>query len=287
MSKNPLVSVCIPVYNGEKYIAETIQSVLAQTYANIEIVVQDNASTDRTWSLLQEFAARYPQILIQGNAQNCGMAANWNLVINRASGDYIMLLSADDLLMPRFVEKCLSLFKRDSVDAVVTNHLFLREGKVSRRRRLVAPGIYHHHCKIILLHNPFSVNFTLFGKTLVEKMKVHGNLFQSFMTCDYDLCLRISLADVRIAYCDEPLGTYRVHDSNLSKQGKKMMRQAALVLFAHKKALRNACRFAYRFTLLRFVSRAFFKFLRSGFYDGRLLRTLGGELYRELTKFSK
>ena len=277
-SSLPLVSVCIPVYNGEKYIAETIQSVLAQTYSRIEILVQDNASTDDTWRMLQEFATKNSQLFIERNEQNCGMAANWNLVINRARGDYIMLLSADDLLMPQFVEECLSTFERDSVDAVVTNHLFLRSGKVSTRRKLVASGVYQHHSKVILLYNPFSVNFTLFSKASIKKMKVQGNLFRSFMTCDYDLCLRISLSEMRIAYCDEPLGVYRVHDSNLSKQGKKMLRQAALVLFSHKYALKNNCRSAYRLTLLRFLFRAIFQLLRTGSYDGRLIRMLGVEI---------
>ena len=286
-SNQPLVSVCIPVYDGEKYIAETIQSVLAQTYTRIEILVQDNASRDDTWRMLQELATKNSQLCIERNEQNYGMAANWNLVINRARGDYIMLLSADDLLLPHFIEKCLSMFKRYTVDAVVSNHLFLKAGTVSPRKKLVASGVYQHHSKVILLYNPFSVNFTLFSKESIAGMKVQGNLFRSFMTCDYDLCLRISLSEMRIAYCEEPLGIYRLHDSNLSKQGKKMLRQAALVFFSHKRALQNNCRSAYRITLLRFISRAFFQLLRAGIYDARIIRILRSEIYRELTSCSK
>jgi glycosyltransferase involved in cell wall biosynthesis len=81
----------MPVYNGEKYVAETIQSVLSQTYSRIEIIVQDNASTDGTRSILQEIASKYSQIYIERNEQNCGMSANWNLVINRSRGNNGML----------------------------------------------------------------------------------------------------------------------------------------------------------------------------------------------------
>ncbi|BCK88813.1 hypothetical protein MIZ01_2619 [Sideroxyarcus emersonii] len=283
----PQVSVCIPVYNGAKYIAETIQSVLAQTYPRIEILIQDNASTDNTKSILNEFATKYSQIHVEQNEQNCGMTANWNLVINRARGDYVMLLSADDLLMPQFIEKCLLIFEQDAVDAVVTNHLFIKSGTRSPRRKLVATGVYQNHSKVILLYNPFSVNFTLFSRALIEKMKVQGNLFRSFMTCDYDLCLRISLSEMRVAYCEEALGIYRVHDSNLSKQGKKMLRQAALVVLSHKNALQSHSRTAYRITLLRFMLRALFQLLRTNVYDGRLVGILRAEISREAIRFLK
>lgn len=281
MSKNPLVSVCIPVYNGEKYIAETIQSVLAQTYANIEIVVQDNASTDSTWSLLQEFAARYPQILIHGNAQNCGMAANWNLVINRASGDYIMLLSADDLLGSTFVASCLSTFSERVVDAVTANHFNLKDGRLVKRKMLLRSGAYENFCHIVLLLNPFSINFTLFSRELVDRMRVGGNLFaRSFYTCDYDLWIRLSLAGARVTYLDKCLGTYRVHGENLSRQVRRMSRQTSLVLLSHKVLLKSHCSKAYRFTLFRFILRSLRNAVRYGVVDGRMLRTLVAELIR-------
>jgi glycosyltransferase involved in cell wall biosynthesis len=96
----PLVSVCIPVYNGERYIVETIQSVISQKHTNIEIVVQDNASQDGTWDILKAMSCRDSRLSIMKNATNVGMAPNWNLVVNRARGEYIMLLSADDLISP-------------------------------------------------------------------------------------------------------------------------------------------------------------------------------------------
>ena len=98
-----MVSVCIPVYNGSLFIEETINSVLCQDYRNLEIVVQDNASTDGTWDLLQLIAFKHSQLSIARNETNVGMAPNWNLCINRAKGDYLMLLSADDLLEKGFL----------------------------------------------------------------------------------------------------------------------------------------------------------------------------------------
>lgn len=275
----PLVSVCIPVYNGEKYIAETIQSVLTQTYSRIEILVQDNASTDGTQIILQEFATKNSQIYIERNEQNCGMAANWNLVINRARGDYIMLLSADDLLKESFVATCLETFSKQGIDAVTSNHLYLRDGKLSPRKISLASRVYQDYSSLILMLNPFSINFTLFTRDIVDRMRIGGNLFSAaYYTCDYDLWIRLALANSKIAYMNNPLGIYRVHGENLSRQVKRMSRQTFFVLVANKAGLKKQCSTAYRFTLFRFMVRNLRNRFVKGIADNRMLRVLTVEL---------
>ncbi|MBI5429525.1 MAG: glycosyltransferase [Nitrosomonadales bacterium] len=280
-ASQPLVSVCIPVYNGEKYIAETIQSVLAQTYSKIEILVQDNASTDATVSILRELAANNSRICIERNGQNCGMSANWNRVINRARGDYIMLLSADDLLKEAFVATCLETFLQQDVDVVTTNHLYLSGGRLSRRKTSLASGVRQDYCHLILLLNPFSINFTLFTRDVVNRMRIDGNLFSTaYYTCDYDLWIRLALTNSKISYMDKPLGVYRVHGENLSRQVKRMSRQTFFVLLANKIGLKSRCSVAYRFTLFRFVVRNLHNRFAKGIADNRMLHALLGELVR-------
>lgn len=280
-SEQPLVSVCIPVYNGEKYIAETIQSVLSQTYSRIEVLVQDNASTDGTRDILHELARRYSQLRIEQNEQNCGMAANWNLVINRAQGDYIMLLSADDLLKETFVASCLDAFAKQKIEAVTTNHLYLRDERVSIRKMPLGSKVYENYANLILLLNPFSINFTLFRLEAIERMRIRGNLFSAtFYTCDYDLWIRLALANTKIAYINSPLGIYRIHGENLSKQLKRMSRQTLLVLLANKAGLKAKCLLAYRFTLFRFIIRNLRNRFQKGLQDNRMLAVLMAELTR-------
>jgi glycosyltransferase involved in cell wall biosynthesis len=277
----PLISVCIPVYNGEKYVAETINSVQRQTYSNIEILIQDNASTDNTWPILQSLAQQDSRLFVRRNNQNCGMAGNWNIAINRARGDYVMLLSADDLLLPEFIEKCLTTFQERKVDAVATNHFYLKSGKQIKRKLKVKAKVYQNFSHLVLLFNPFSINFTLFSRQLVNQLSVGGNLFsKSYYTCDYDLWIRLALSNHRVAYLDESLGVYRVHDENLSKQVKRMSRQAALTIFSHKKALKKFCPIVYRATLFRFVLRSLRDGLRYNIWDSQLLCALKAELLR-------
>lgn len=275
-----LVSVCIPVYNGEKHIMETLQSVLMQSYPRIEILVQDNASTDGTWDILQELAKKNSQVCIKRNDKNYGMAANWNLVINRASGDYVMLLSADDLLKEHFVAICVETFNQLGVDVVTTNHLYLSSGVLSRRKMSLASKVYQNFSHLILLRNPFSINFTIFTRETVNRMRISGNLFStSYYTCDYDLWIRLALTDTRVSYLSTPLGIYRNHDDNLSKQLKRMSRQTWLVLLANKYSLKKRCLLAYRFTLFRFCLRNLHNNFHKGISDRRLLRVLWWEIW--------
>ncbi|MBL4674827.1 MAG: glycosyltransferase family 2 protein [Mucilaginibacter sp.] len=98
----PLVSVIIPVYNGEKYIADTINSILAQTYLNIEIIVINDASTDRTEEIVNKFSLKH-NILLKNNLKNIGASASRNLGYNNAKGQIIKFLDADDLINPEAV----------------------------------------------------------------------------------------------------------------------------------------------------------------------------------------
>jgi glycosyltransferase involved in cell wall biosynthesis len=108
---HPLVSICIPCYNTEKYITETLNSVLEQTYKNLEIIVCDNCSTDNTYEVLKSF--NDPRIKIFQNESNIGFLANSKKVLSLASGCYIKWLCADDLLMPDCIEKQVEVFERN------------------------------------------------------------------------------------------------------------------------------------------------------------------------------
>jgi glycosyltransferase involved in cell wall biosynthesis len=93
----PRVSVCMPVYNNDRYLAESIESVLKQHFEDFEIVVIDDCSTDRTAEIAREFAAQDPRIRFLINPENLGMVPNWNRCMELAQGTYIKYLFGDDL----------------------------------------------------------------------------------------------------------------------------------------------------------------------------------------------
>lgn len=102
-----MVSILIPTYNREKYIEQTVQSALSQTYQNIEIIIVDNCSTDLTWSILQTLEKSDNRIKLFRNSENIGPMKNWKRCVDEASGEYGKILWSDDLIDPEFITKTL------------------------------------------------------------------------------------------------------------------------------------------------------------------------------------
>jgi glycosyltransferase involved in cell wall biosynthesis len=114
MDKPPKVSIGLAVFNGEKYLRAAIDSILAQTFTDFELVISDNASTDRTAEICQTYAARDARILYHRNPVNIGGANNGNLTFALSRGEYFRLAAHDDLLAPTLLEKCVDILDRNS-----------------------------------------------------------------------------------------------------------------------------------------------------------------------------
>jgi glycosyltransferase involved in cell wall biosynthesis len=115
----PLITVVIGAYNAERYLGEAIESVLAQTYRNLELIVVDDGSTDRTG----EIAASYGDPVRCIRQENGGMAASRNRAIPEARGDYLAFLDADDRFPPEKLEQQLAAFEADAELDVVYGHV--------------------------------------------------------------------------------------------------------------------------------------------------------------------
>lgn len=116
----PRVSIGLPVYNGENFVAAAIAAVLAQTMPNLELIIQDNASTDRTAEICAAFAARDKRIRYFRNPRNLGAAPNYNLAYNMARGQYFKWLAHDDRPTPTYLE-AMTRALDERPDAVLCN----------------------------------------------------------------------------------------------------------------------------------------------------------------------
>ncbi len=113
MPASPRVSLGLPVYNGERFLRAAIDSLLAQTFTDFELIICDNASTDATSAICREFSARDSRIRYFRNEQNIGPAANFNLAFGRARGEYFKWAAADDLCEPDLLALCVDALDRD------------------------------------------------------------------------------------------------------------------------------------------------------------------------------
>jgi len=112
------VSIGLPVYNGECFLDATLESLLAQTFDDFELIISDNASTDRTGEIAQRFVARDARVRYHRNSRNLGHAANYNGLARMADGDFFKWATADDVCRPKFLECCIAALER-SPDAVL------------------------------------------------------------------------------------------------------------------------------------------------------------------------
>lgn len=121
MSTTPLVSVMLPVYNGSRYLSAAIESLLCQTYKNIEILISDNCSTDSTQSIVERFMLQDQRIKFSRNETNLGTIANHNRCMAMASGEYIELFGHDDILNPNCIELLVNCLEANPGTAFATS----------------------------------------------------------------------------------------------------------------------------------------------------------------------
>jgi glycosyltransferase involved in cell wall biosynthesis len=111
--EEPIVTLGVPVYNGEAFVAEALESLLAQTYRNFEIVISDNASTDRTAAICQEFAARDSRIRYVRQKENRGSVNNFNCLVALARGRYFKWAASDDICCPTYLESVVAVLEAE------------------------------------------------------------------------------------------------------------------------------------------------------------------------------
>ena len=109
-----LISIGLPVYNGEDYLAQALDALLAQTYHHFELIISDNASTDRTAQICQAYAAKDSRIAVYRSEENLGAAWNYNRVFELSKGKYFKWAAHDDLCEPSYLEKCVDVLEADS-----------------------------------------------------------------------------------------------------------------------------------------------------------------------------
>ena len=113
LGTGPRVSIGMPVYNGEPFIREALDSILAQTYEDFELIISDNASTDSTEMICRAYAAQDSRIRYLRNPSNVGAAKNYNAVFQISTGEYFKWAAHDDICLPTFLERCVEVLDRE------------------------------------------------------------------------------------------------------------------------------------------------------------------------------
>jgi glycosyltransferase involved in cell wall biosynthesis len=137
----PTVSIGLPVYNGDRYLGEAVESILAQTFSDFELILSDNASTDGTAHICRTYAQRDCRVRVHRNVQNVGASRNFNLCADLAAGKYFKWAAHDDTLAPDYLARLIEPLERDpSVAVSHCNVCIIDENGRRVREHLYPPG---------------------------------------------------------------------------------------------------------------------------------------------------
>ena len=206
------VSVIIPAYNGDRYIAAAIDSVLAQTYSKYEIIVVDDDSTDNTSEIVKQYGDRVNYL----SQTNQGVAASRNLGLAAARGEYIAFLDQDDIFLPHKLSTQIALLDRDSTLGIVNSgwQIVDERGEI---KAAVQPWqqIPNLDRANLIIWKPVFLGAMLFRRSWLERSE--GFDVSLSQTPDVDLVLRLAMMDCPAAWVEQTTVQYRQHDSNASK----------------------------------------------------------------------
>lgn len=234
----PLVSVLIPAYNHENYIQETIESIINQTYPNIELIILDDGSKDKTWEKITELKPKCENRFVKihfETKQNEGTCMTLNKLLKLSSGEFVYIIASDDLAKPQAIEKEVKILQ-DNPDyalAVGDNEYVDSMGKqIFRTQKAFTSNIKNakyktvkeflsSKLKIDFLSDDFGSYKTLYKENyipngyLIRKniFETIGNFTKNAPLEDFWLMLQISKYK-KMKYIDEILFSYRIHDTN-------------------------------------------------------------------------
>lgn len=213
MTKIPVISVVLPVFNGEAFIRKSVESILSQTFTDFELIIINDGSTDNSSEILRKLSANDPRIILIERS-NAGLVYSLNEGIEKARGEFIARMDADDIAMPERFELQLSKMIGDPNLAVLGSftRIIDKEGSVVGLGRYpVTPA----ETEWFLQHgSPLAHPTVLMRKHVLLEL---GGYRKVFSHCeDYDLWLRINEMGWGIANLSKPLLNYRVHGANIS-----------------------------------------------------------------------
>jgi glycosyltransferase involved in cell wall biosynthesis len=215
----PLCSIVLPAYNAAPYVAQAVESVLAQTYPNYELVIMDDASTDGTGEILDCYRA-HPKVRLHHNSANLGQSANTNEGLRRARGELVAILHADDMHAPNFLAEVVPVFQRQPSVGLVFSaaNLIHKDGQVTREKRYFRSRVYSSQKFLDKLLRACVIR----SPTVCVRRECYGRLgyFLPLLTIhnDWEMWVRI-VSHYDVGYVAKYLASYRLpYGTNCTSQ---------------------------------------------------------------------
>lgn len=213
MTDLPLVSIVLAVFNGERFLREQLESLVSQTYASMEIIAVDDASTDTSSSILKEFSSRHSNIIVEVSLKNGGQVAALERGLGLARGDYIAISDQDDIWLPEKISKLLNCIQGSA--AIFSDSALIDENGNSLNKSLIKDFVRIN--PVPVLNDPIALvaKNTTSGHAVLFRRELLRVLLPFAKDIMYDQQVAIvSAAAGGLRYLDEPLVLHRQHGSN-------------------------------------------------------------------------
>ncbi len=212
--KNNLISVVMPVYNSEKYLTEAIESILCQTYTNLELIIIEDYSDDDSLKIAKSYQVRDGRVKVVANQQNRKQAYCRNLGIELSAGDYIAFLDSDDLAHKTRIEKQLEYLENnlDCIGCGSYGEYIDKDGNLSGQ--YITPPIIYNQIKAeaFLGDNPFIQSSMMLRKNVLDKYNLRYNESYGGIAEDFQFWLQILRYGLELRNIAESLVYYRCGD---------------------------------------------------------------------------
>lgn len=198
-----LVTVVMPVYNAEKFLAKAIESVLCQTYRNVELLVIDDCSTDGSLHIAQSYEAKDRRVCVLQNEKNINVAKTRNYGIQKAQGDFIALLDSDDVWEPQKLELQMELLERENAGIAYCSYDFIDESGKSILKPFLVPK--ETNFNKMLYGNDIGCSTVLIRADMFKKHLFHPDCYHE----DYALWMEMLKDNVKAVGLTEVYVHYR------------------------------------------------------------------------------
>lgn len=215
----PKISVIMSVYNGEKFLKESVLSILNQTYADFEFIIINDGSTDLSLEILKDFEEKDKRIRLISR-ENKGLTPSLNEGIKLAQGEYIARMDADDISMPERFEKQITFLEENKEITLCGTWAINIDENGNEIGEYKTPITNKEIKKNILFHNPFIHPSVMIRKSVFEKVGLYNEEFKHIE--DYELWTRV-IPRFKTANIQDFLLKYRLTSSGVTKKNRKIM----------------------------------------------------------------
>lgn len=221
--KLPLISVVMPVYNAEKYLDESITSILDQTYQNFEFIIINDGSTDRSLKILQKYKDNYKNIILI-NRDNKGLIKSLNEGLNLARGKYIARMDSDDISLPERFYKQIKIMEEERLD-ICGGHYFLIDENSAINGMNLTPRS-HDLCTLALASMvPFAHPSVMIRNAFLRENNLRYGQSKHVYAEDLDLWERIYSLGGRFGNVDDVIFKYRLLTHSLSRRNRHQLKK--------------------------------------------------------------